>query len=665
MTRSLLIPGRSRPIAIVIQANVTGRTDDEHTIKETVDEANTVADLLHTGGYDVYQLTSGRYSELIDLLRNEDICERLVVFHYCGHADQSNVSLLDDNGTPIPISAHGLQMQMATDSRALRIVYINGCRSESQDEDYRAAFPNVNFIGAKIDIPDYFASWFARRFYERLVGSDFPYGQTTVAKALMGTAGEDMAKMPERIEAVMALTSLVQDTEPAPHMNGTSARPDVFFKLADGKGLIASHVLKQWQHRSPLVALLYVSAVIVLTGVTLWLSHVWNATSSPAFQAAFGYRPDCATLLQLIDRTEGIMKIGSHDCADELTPSDPLRSLDPRFGFLVEWGRSIILCICMLIIGGVIYRDMPRDHPQFLSGDVVKWITYRKHRFFVGLFCVGVLLVSAYHLTVAHMSLADMSENDLRSLTWLQARWPVFYESESLWAEFRLLLASFEDTSAIKSLEFGDPGYFELFVRPYLFYMGYSLLNYFATAMPILVVVVHGFVFGTAHIKLRLAEVQVRLRLTRDGFYESGRHVETLLRNARRDMKTDFLKFSVTFVLLTLFASYEVLIGRTTTAIFAQISAWLVFALMAGGVFHVLMIWNAYRDSLSDMEAFIGQVSDEAAMDRLDEFSKQLQGSYFPAGPIHLTLTSMGIIIFASMIYILLLGKHWTIFTHW
>ena len=109
MTKQLLYHGRLSPLAIVVQAQVPENAAPEDRenlhLAGLQEEADTIADLLHGVGYDVHVLSSGYYSELAKLLSDADICERLVIFHYCGHANRGSVDMYLDNGDRLPVSA--------------------------------------------------------------------------------------------------------------------------------------------------------------------------------------------------------------------------------------------------------------------------------------------------------------------------------------------------------------------------------------------------------------------------------------------------------------------------------------------------------------------------------------------------------------------------------
>ncbi len=661
-SRALLRPGRMAPVAIVVQANPStssgapaGPVPADAPLAALGNEARTVADLLHRAGYDVYLQASGLYGDLCALLADRDICNRLVVFHYCGHAERDFVRLTDENGAPMSVSAEALRDQMMGETVALRLVYINGCLSQSQETEYRETFPRVNFIGTKVNIPDWYASGFAIAFYERLVGHEAPFGQTTVAMALRRAAGQDRGKKPARINAVMHVQFA---------RTGDGPQPDLNFHLSEGRGLIGSHVLSMRQYREPRVLMLYCLAVFAFQGVIAWLAHIYTGTSSPAFQAAFSFAPTQAAR-DAVDCFLNSKLDTSANCTG--TGGFALYGLSPFFGFAVEWGRAFILLFCMILIASLLYRRLPRDHPRFLSSEMLRWIMARGHRWFVAVAVVGFCGIVIYHAFLAPAQLANLRSEDLRNATWLQARWPTFLGHAQLWAGFE---HRFPDTVAtdvmVAEQSMSDPIFFELYTKPYLVYMAYSIGSYLMTALPIAVVIIHGFIFGARHLRLQLEETRIALRLTRDGFHARTGRVGDLLARSRADMSGHFSRFAATALILSLFAAYEVLLGRTTTAFFGQMVAWLVFAMVAMGVLQIVVVWNAYRDTLDTMRTMIHNTADPDTADRLRPFGTAIASAYVPVRPVAIVTGILALTLLSSLIYLLVspsYGSDWNIYT--
>lgn len=688
MTKQLLYPGRLSPLAIVVQAevpeNAAPEDHDNLHLDGLQEEADTIADLLHGAGYDVHVLSSGYYSELARLLSDADICERLVIFHYCGHANRKSVDMYLDNGDRLPVSAKGLAMQMATTSKALRLVYMNACLTEEQEEDFRAQLPQVNFIGTKLELEDWFAKKLALSIYGRLVGDEKVKGQTTIDAALTRAIGEDLGYSPIRMGAAMQIT--------VDQGSGSIAElPDLNFKLAEGRGLITDYLIQHRETRSPSLIVAYCAVIIIVQGLFLLCSHLWSATSSPAFQAAFVYQPSCENLTDMIEGADAFYsgsakasaKLAGHLGNLSLTCSaDPEFALGDtanRFGFWIEWLRVGILCSLFVIIWTMIYNRLPRDYPNLelnelrsVRAEFAAWRKLEWNGVFTVLFVIGFVSVCAYHFWPAHRSLAnlDLVTNPLGTMTWMQARWPFYINDDTIWADYHqsgLIGPAAQLTEGrrdlLKTLTVTDPLYFGLYVRPYLFYMGYSLVSYLLIAFPMLIIVVNSLRFTRRHMRIRLQGLSVGLRMTFDGYYHTADYIQRRLASIRNEMSRDFDRFVWLLGGLTLAFVFEAWIGRTTTALFAQIVMVLVFIFVVFGLATILNVWNGYREELARMRDMIEAIEGDEDAAKFAAFHDMISQSFVPIrkSAVIVFVLMLGLSIYFS---ILLNNSHWTPFTH-
>ncbi len=689
MTKQLLYPGRLSPLAIVVQAEVPeNAAPEDHEnlhLAGLQEEADTIADLLHSAGYDVHVLSSGYYSELARLLSDADICERLVIFHYCGHANRKSVDMYLDNGDRLPVSAKGLAMQMAATSKALRLVYMNACLTQEQEEDFRAELPQVNFIGTKLELEDWFAKKLALSIYGRLVGDEKIRGQTTIDAALTRAIGEDLGYSPIRMGAAMQIT--------IDQGSGSIAElPDLNFKLSEGRGLISDYLIKQRETRSPSLIIAYCAAIIIVQGLFLLCSHLWSATSSPAFQAAFVYQPSCENLKDMIDGADAFY-FNSAGASEKLTGllGDPtlecsatqgfnLGDTAARFGFWIEWLRVGILCSFFVIIWTMIYNRVPRDYPNLelkelrsIRTQFAAWRKLEWNGVFTVLFVIGFVCVCAYHFWPAHVGLANLNlrTDPLGTMTWMQARWPFYINDDTIWTNYHqsglIGAAAAQETEArrtlLENLSVTDPLYFALYVRPYLFYMGYSIVSYLLIAFPMLVIVFNSLRFTRRHMRIRLQGLTVGLRMTFDGYYKTADYIQRRLVSIRNEMSRDFDRFVWLLGGLTLAFIFEAWIGRTTTALFAQIVMVLVFIFIVFGAATILNVWNGYRDELTRMREMIEAIEGDEDAAKLAAFHDMISQSFVP---IRKSAAVIFVLMLGLSIYfsILLLNPHWTPFTH-
>lgn len=664
MSKRFLHPFRYAPVAIVVQAEV--ESDAVDPLKEVKEEAEAVAGLLFEAGYDVHLLSTGLYSEITKFLSDADIRERLVILHYCGHADGKTVELKNDVGSRMDVSVDALVNQMASQSRALRLVYMNACLTDVQEAAYRKAFPKVNFIGTKVDIPDWYAKKFALSFYRRFLGKESNFGQVVLQDALKGAVGEDRGWTPGRVDIVFQIAT---EAEKAAVV---SALPDLNFRGDEGQGLVSQYVLSQRSVRSANTALLYALGIILIQFVFMWCAGGWHVTSSPAFQAAFGYPPDCGTISHMRIRLDDEIPllIGENDACGS-AQAQPLHVRSPIYGIGVEWARTILISLVLVFLCTTVYRRLPRDYPRVLTDETLRWLQLRNNRKFIILFVVGVVSVAAYHLSFAHWQLSETSlSSDLISeITWMQARWPVYACDPEIWKRFAALDEARQALCATTQDEFpklkaDQEFYHQLYVRPYLFYMGYSLVNYLASALPVLAVIVNGLSFGVLHMQMRLASLRVHARLARDGHHADGSVAEGKLQDVRKAMSDHFARFAWTFFALTLFAAYEIIIGKTTTALFAFIVMLLVFLLVVVGTASILGVWSSYREKIEEISEFINAIEDKDADQKLKKFERLLNASYFPIQRGSVITGVLGLILFAYLVIVIAEGSHWTPFTH-
>ena len=83
---------------------------------------------------------------------------------------------------------------------------MNACLTEEQEDDFRAELPQVNFIGTKLELEDWFAKKLALSIYRRLVGNEDAQAQTTIEAALTRAIGEDLGYSPIRMGAAIQIT---------------------------------------------------------------------------------------------------------------------------------------------------------------------------------------------------------------------------------------------------------------------------------------------------------------------------------------------------------------------------------------------------------------------------------------------------------------------------
>ncbi len=181
--------------------------------------------------------------------------------------------------------------------------------------------------------------------------------------------------------------------------------------------------------------------------------------------------------------------------------------------------------------------------------------------------------------------------------------------------------------------------------------------------MPILIIVVNSLRFTRRHMRIRLQGLAVGLRMTCDGYYETADYIQRRLISIRNEMSRDFDRFVWLLGCLTLSFLYEVMIGRTKTALFAQIVMVLVFIFVVCGAATILNVWNGYKDELTRMRDMIETIEDDRIAAKLAAFHETIGKSFIPVrkSAAVIFVLMLGLSVYLS---ILLHNSHWTPFTH-
>jgi hypothetical protein len=672
------------PVAIVVQAGEgvpleTGRpapegvgsTGGTEPLELLELEATFVARSLERAGYDVRRLRSGRYSELRDLLRQQDVVERIVVFHYCGHANGRFLALADDSGAPIPIDARGLSQQLGAAVDTLKLIYVNGCLTDTQDAEFRSVFSNVAFIGNKLEVPDDFALDVATTFYRRFAalkeaGDDRGTARTELAEAWQGTRGEFNAVKNGLIRA--AVHADIRDGG---------------FSLAEGEALIADRLIEARSTRSASWSTAYAIAVTALAAVFSYLAHVAPGTSSPAFQAAFSLVPD----LEHKDAIERLWESGAADAfrpaCDDADRDRLLGTPQPLYGFAVEATRTGAMALMLFMIATLCYRWLPRAHPSLLSSARTRWFAWPEYRLFGAIWLAVVPIVIAYHVFLAPASLGDLSPG--ANHTWYAARWAFLQCSDALFASFSEV-GPFSGIDIAEQAAAGWAGLeSRLYLRPYIAYLFYSLIVYLALAIPAMMILSLGILMDAETTRLRLSALRVSIRQASDlarweraqdrsgetqgeeAFPRRGdpRNEGTLAITERYErelgeIRTSLGRFGTAFALIVLFVLFEILVGRTTTAFFATLMSGLAITIVVLALLRLPRLWRSYRDQSDRLTSLLQDRLDgpdgHRYADALQSINRQPALLVGPQG----ALIAVAGATLALSVWLLVRGADWT-----
>lgn len=149
------------------------------------------------GQCDFELLENATLTQILDTFQDPDLHDRIVVFHYAGHADSYSLLLQEAKGKDVLVNADGLAAFFAQ-QEGLRLVFLNGCSTEAQVAELHAAgVPAV--IAATEDVLDDWAEQFAVRFYKGLVGGATVVTAFAAARAEIEARYGQQEKWPWRL----------------------------------------------------------------------------------------------------------------------------------------------------------------------------------------------------------------------------------------------------------------------------------------------------------------------------------------------------------------------------------------------------------------------------------------------------------------------------------
>ncbi|MCP4151314.1 MAG: CHAT domain-containing protein, partial [bacterium] len=96
--------------------------------------------------------------------------ERIVIFHYGGHASGTHLQLETTDGTPQPAWAQGLAELMGQTTN-LKLVFLNGCATKKQVVGLLREGVNA-VIATSVPVEDEMATRFAMRFFKNMARQD-------------------------------------------------------------------------------------------------------------------------------------------------------------------------------------------------------------------------------------------------------------------------------------------------------------------------------------------------------------------------------------------------------------------------------------------------------------------------------------------------------------
>ncbi len=160
------------PVPAILLATANDRDDRARYLRNLAEEARQVQRALaaaeQRGHCELVSRQNATAGDILDVFQDARYRDRIVIFHFGGHADGYRLLLETAAGAPAAANAGGLARFLAQ-QRGLQLVFLNGCSTEGQVVDLLAAgVPAVIATDQAVD--DAQATAFAARFYRGLAG---------------------------------------------------------------------------------------------------------------------------------------------------------------------------------------------------------------------------------------------------------------------------------------------------------------------------------------------------------------------------------------------------------------------------------------------------------------------------------------------------------------
>ncbi|HEY2738748.1 MAG TPA: CHAT domain-containing protein, partial [Thermoanaerobaculia bacterium] len=161
----------SRPAPpVVFLAFANDRADKARTLRNLPQEQRQVREALvaaeQAGHCEVVERANATVGEVLDIFQDARYRDRVVVFHFGGHAG-SGVLLFESPEGEARLAHAGSFARFLGMQRGLELVFLNGCSTQGQVQDLLASgVPAV--IATSENIPDAVATEISSRFYKAL-----------------------------------------------------------------------------------------------------------------------------------------------------------------------------------------------------------------------------------------------------------------------------------------------------------------------------------------------------------------------------------------------------------------------------------------------------------------------------------------------------------------
>lgn len=591
-----------KPLAVIVEANAGNSLPH---LDEEVEEVK--KSLEESGLFEVILASSARLEDVLNMLKSPDYQNRIVVFHYAGHADGKGLMLTTSSGDNQMAYIQGL-VNFFKHQENLFLVFMNGCMTKAHEQYLRDLGRDATLVLTRDRVKDNIAKEFATEFYKQAVMPG-----ASVGKAYdLAVGGIEAEHQPHELREYRPVVVEAEHPETKPLCPIDDELP---WELVGNRDINLEHASDQIE--PPEGQPLNRKMISICTGLfyliaLLSLGGGYFLFSSPAFQAAFAYGFEEREIGQIYDKethnlpytiVKSVLKIfsGTHP----LIPSGP-----PLFGFIVEMFRNLLLCFMFLLTLGVLYNRLPAQ-----GATIISLGRFRISRLVAAvlLFDIAVIVfIVWYHLQMAPAALA--TENDAWSALktdhqiWSNAgkeQWIDRWKGE----ELSLQIEGKSDDSEVRKHEL----WHKLYWRPYVWYMPYSLVNWVCIGVPMIFIVARGMYRRFERVRWWCGASVSHFRTTRD--------FKTIAYNITKgsiEFRHENHRILLFVALLNMVGAYEMSIGYLTLARFAQLMAGLAFAMYAFMILSIMATLIMYIQQINEIEPGIAQEELRATPDVAD-----------------------------------------------
>jgi WD40 repeat protein len=205
----------SKSLPVIFLAYSNERIDPSRHLRNLSQEIDAIEEALqparNTGICEIYKAPNATSERIFSVFQDAAFRNRIVVFHYGGHADRDKLQFEAPSGESSTVYAQSLAAFLSQ-QHGLELAFLNGCSTHDQAKGLlQAGVANVVVTSQAID--DQIATNFALRFYKGLAGdgsiaqafveaaaaASAPHGDQLRALYWLGAEDKDVAGVPWKL----------------------------------------------------------------------------------------------------------------------------------------------------------------------------------------------------------------------------------------------------------------------------------------------------------------------------------------------------------------------------------------------------------------------------------------------------------------------------------